>query len=166
MPTKLLKYDLSRFAIVCWTVVREVIPYSTECIPPTVLMLSPTVLNNLHNTEAITHSTEAFSPLYWATSTVLKLSPQYWSYPPQYRCYPPVYWTTSNALNNLHSTEQPPQYCTTSTVLNRHNMGWLKADEMTYSNFSFQKLGYDKSGTVFVFNCPSLHTRHLNDSCS
>ena len=23
MPAKLLKYDLSRFAIVCWTVVRE-----------------------------------------------------------------------------------------------------------------------------------------------
>ena len=44
----------------------------------TVLKLSPTVLSNLHSSEAIPHSNDVI---------------------------PPMYWTTSNVLNNLRSTE-------------------------------------------------------------
>ena len=110
----------------------DVIPPQYWCYPPTVLMLSPHVLMlsphvlmlsphcteqppqywsypptilklSPHNTEAIPPQYWSYPPLYWTTSTVLKLSPH------STDVIPPMYWTTSNVLNNLHSTE--PTLC-------------------------------------------------------
>ena len=80
------------------------------CYPPlywttsTVLKVSP------HSTEAIPHMYCCY-PLYWRyPSTVLKLSPHCTD------VIPPIDWTTSNVLNNLHSTEP--------TLYGVPNMAW------------------------------------------
>ena len=136
----------------------EAIPHCTDVIPPlywttstvlklslTVLKLSPhmyccyppqhwrypsTVLDTLHSTDVIPHSTDVipcmywcYPQLYWTTSTVLKLSPH------STDVIRPMHWTTSNVLNNLHSTE-PTLYgveasCTKSSSYAEFKT-WLK----------------------------------------
>ena len=156
-------------------------PNSTEGIPPqywipsTVLMLSPTVL-------MLSPCMYWCIPLlYWTTSTVLKLSPhsteaiphcteqspQYWSYPPQYWSYPPtvlmlspqcteqppMYWTTSNVLNNLHSTE-PTLYGVKIYApfhkLLLHNLNRSKSIVALQKLFHFRNVHTVLAGSIWI----------------